>query len=77
MLCQFSFKNFLSYKDETVFDMQAASIPDLNESIIKCDKASDLLPVAAVYGPNGGGKFKKNKGSVRVPAICSVYSVSF
>lgn len=56
MLCQFSFKNYLSYKDETVFDMQAASIPDLNESIIKCDKASDLLPVAAVYGPNGGGK---------------------
>lgn len=56
MLCQFSFRNFLSYKDETVFDMQAASIPDLNASVIKYDKASDLLPVAAVYGPNGGGK---------------------
>lgn len=25
MLCQFTFKNFKSYKNETVFDMQAVS----------------------------------------------------
>jgi len=56
MLCQFSFKNFWSYKDATVFDFQAASIPEFNDSIINTDKAPALLPVSAVYGPNGGGK---------------------
>ncbi len=56
MLCQFSFKNFLSYKDETVFDFQAAAIPEMESSLIKRDKASDLLPVGVIYGPNGGGK---------------------
>ena len=56
MICQFSFGNFLSYKEETVFDFQAATIPELSESLISQDKASDLLPVGVVYGPNGGGK---------------------
>ena len=56
MICQFSFKNFMSYKDETVFDFQAAAIPELSESVISREKMSDLLPVGVVYGPNGGGK---------------------
>ena len=56
MLCQFSFKNFKSYKDETVFDMQAANLPEFAENIIYCKPESNLLPVAAIYGPNGGGK---------------------
>ena len=56
MICQFSFKNFYSYKEKTVFDFQAASIPELEDGLIKCDKASSLLPVGVVYGPNGGGK---------------------
>ncbi|MCR5636207.1 MAG: ATP-binding protein [Clostridiales bacterium] len=56
MICQFSFKNFLSYKRETTFDFQAAAIPELEDSLIKRDKASDLLPVGVIYGPNGGGK---------------------
>ena len=49
MLCQFSFKNFKSYKDETVFDMQAANLPEFAENIIYCKQASNLLPVAAIY----------------------------
>ena len=56
MICQFSFKNFMSYRDETVFDFQAAAIPELSESVISREKMSDLLPVGVVYGPNGGGK---------------------
>lgn len=56
MLCQFSFKNFKSYKDETVFDMQAANLPEFTDNIIDCKPVSSLLPVAAIYGPNGGGK---------------------
>ena len=28
MLCQFSFQNFKSYKDETTFDFRAMAIPE-------------------------------------------------
>lgn len=56
MLCQFSFQNFKSYREETTFDLQASSIPEFADSLITKDKCSRLLPVSAVYGPNGGGK---------------------
>ena len=56
MICQFSFQNFMSYKDNTVFDFQAAAIPEFSESLIEKDSASPLLPVSVIYGPNGGGK---------------------
>lgn len=56
MLCQFSFQNFKSYREETVFDFQAASIPEFSDSLLKAEKCSSLLPVGVVYGPNGGGK---------------------
>lgn len=56
MLCQFSFQNFKSYKEETTFDLQATSISEFEESLIKQEKCSNLLPVSVIYGPNGGGK---------------------
>ena len=56
MICRFSFKNFRSYRDETVFDFQAANISEFENSLIKSPKGSDVLPVSAIYGPNGGGK---------------------
>ena len=56
MLCQFSFQNFKSYRDETVFDLQATAIPEFKDNLIVKDKCSDLLPVSVIYGPNGGGK---------------------
>lgn len=56
MLCQFSFQNFRSYKDEATFDFQAAAAPEFADSLIRQDKCSNLLPVSAIYGPNGGGK---------------------
>jgi len=56
MLCQFSFKNFKSYKDETTYDFQADAISEFSDSIIRTDGCSDILPVSVVYGPNGGGK---------------------
>ena len=55
MLCQFSFQNFKSYRDETVFDLQATAIPEFKDNLIVKDKCSDLLPVSVIYGPNGGG----------------------
>ncbi|MGM9572053.1 MAG: ATP/GTP-binding protein [bacterium] len=56
MICQFSFKNFKCYRDETTFDFQATAIPEFSDSLIIKDKSSDLLPVSVIYGPNGGGK---------------------
>ncbi len=56
MLCQFTFKNFRSYKEETVFDFQATSIGEFEDSLISINDNSPLLPVGVVYGPNGGGK---------------------
>lgn len=56
MLCQFGFKNFKSYKNETIFDFQAGELSEFKESLIKDDKATPLLPISVVYGPNGGGK---------------------
>lgn len=56
MLCQFTVKNYKSIRDEMTFDMQAASISEHEDKVIK-DKDEELfLPVSAIYGPNGGGK---------------------
>lgn len=56
MLCQFSFQNFRSYKNETVFDLQAASLTEHEDTLIVGEAGSPLLPVSVIYGPNGGGK---------------------
>ena len=57
MLCQFTFKNFKSYRDETIFDLQATSITEHEESLLRSEgDKKDFLPVSAIYGPNGGGK---------------------
>lgn len=56
MLCQFTVRNFKSIRDAVTFDMQATTISEHEDRIIK-DKDEELyLPVSAVYGPNGGGK---------------------
>ena len=56
MLCQFAFKNFRSYKNETILDFQAATLPEFKDTLITDEYAPALLPVSAIYGPNGGGK---------------------
>ena len=57
MLCQFSFQNFKSFKDEAFLDLMAESIKDNKYSIIIDKKDGErFLPVIAIYGPNGGGK---------------------
>lgn len=53
MICQFSFSNFRSYRDETTIDFRAEKLRyEFPDSLI----AGDLLPVNVIYGPNGGGK---------------------
>ena len=57
MLCQFTFKNFMSYKNETIFDMQAVSSQGFTDSLLKSgDDNKEFLPVLVIYGANAGGK---------------------
>lgn len=56
MLCQFTVKNYKSIRDEVTFDMQAAAISEHEDRIIKDYDGEAYLPVATIYGPNGGGK---------------------
>lgn len=55
MLVNFTFKNFRSFRDEMTLSMEAASIQELSEVVVKsCDE--ELLPVAVMYGANSSGK---------------------
>ena len=56
MLCQFTVKNYKSIRDEITFDMQAATISEHDNKIIKDIDGESFLPISAIYGPNGGGK---------------------
>ncbi len=56
MLCQVTVKNYKSIRDEVTFDMQSAAISEHEDKIIKDHDGEVNLPVAAIYGPNGGGK---------------------
>ena len=56
MLCQFSVKNFKCFRDEVTLDMQASPITEHEESLIVDEDGEEFLPLAVIYGPNGGGK---------------------
>jgi AAA15 family ATPase/GTPase len=57
MLCQFTVKNFKSFKQEITLDLQATNITEHENSIIIDEVDGEkFLPIAAIYGPNGGGK---------------------
>ena len=55
MLIRFSFKNFKSFKDENVLDMEATSLKEHEYNLVKTDQVN-LLKVAAIYGANASGK---------------------
>lgn len=60
MLLQLRIENFLSYKEEVIFDMTASNlkeiIPELITDPIFEAKNEKILKTAAVYGANGSGK---------------------
>ena len=56
MLSQFTVKNYKSIRDELTFDMQAVAISEHPAHLIKDTDGEEYLPVAVIYGPNGGGK---------------------
>ena len=56
MLIEFSFKNYRSFRDETTLSMEATGLGSLKNSLIPLSSTVKLLPAAAIYGKNGGGK---------------------
>ncbi len=55
MLIQFRFKNFKSFKDDTILDLSATKITEYSDRVIQVG-AEKILPTAAIYGANASGK---------------------
>lgn len=55
MLLYFKVKNYRSFRDEAVLDLEAAHLKDHTECLLQHGKNS-YLPGVAIYGKNGGGK---------------------
>ena len=55
MLIEFRFRNYRSFKDEAVLSMEATGLSAFKGCLIPCGSIK-LLPGAAIYGKNGGGK---------------------
>ena len=55
MLIQFRFKNFKSFRDDTILDMSAMKMTEYSNTVTSIG-GEKLLPVAAVYGANASGK---------------------
>ncbi len=55
MLIEFRFKNYRSFRDETILSMEATGLGSLKSCLIGFNHHK-LLPGVAIYGKNGGGK---------------------
>lgn len=55
MLITFKYKNFKSFKNENILDMEATSLKEHEYNIVKM-KNVNLLTMAAIYGANASGK---------------------
>lgn len=55
MLLQFNFKNFRSFKDDTILDLTVQKNSDASDSFFSLGNES-VLPIIAVYGANACGK---------------------
>ena len=55
MLIQFNFKNFKSFREESMLDLSATKMTEFSGRVISVG-AEKILPVAAIYGANASGK---------------------
>lgn len=55
MLIQFNFKNYKSFRDETILDLSAAKMTEFSDRVVTIGNER-ILPVAAIYGANASGK---------------------
>lgn len=56
MLIEFRFKNYRSFRDEAILSMEATGLSSLKSCLIPYSATTKILPSAAIYGKNGGGK---------------------
>ena len=56
MLIEFRFKNYRSFRDEAVLSMEATGLGAFKNSLIPLSNTKRIIPAAAIYGKNGGGK---------------------
>ena len=56
LIYEFTFENYRSYRHEATIDFTAKPINEFEQSLINGSNGQKLLPVCAIYGPNGGGK---------------------
>lgn len=77
MLIEFKFSNYRSFRDETVLSMEASGFNPLKKCLIKyhsnhkrTNNPLKIIPVAAIYGKNGGGKMQCNTCFL---VGCSIY----
>lgn len=68
MLIEFTVGNFLSFKDKKTLDLNAASITELPENVVKCG-SHKLLRSAVVYGANSSGKSNLIKAIERMKMV--------
>lgn len=55
MLIQFCFKNFKSFRDDTILDLSATKITENSNHVISIG-TEKILPAAAIFGANASGK---------------------
>ena len=55
MLIQFRFKNFKSFKEDTILDLSATRLTEHSDRVISLGNEK-LLPAAAIFGANASGK---------------------
>ncbi len=55
MLIQFRFKNFKSFRDDTILDLSATKITEHADHVVQIGNER-ILPTAAIYGANASGK---------------------
>ena len=55
MILQFNYKNFKSFKDDTILDLSATKISEFNNHVVSIANEK-VLPVAAIFGANASGK---------------------
>ncbi len=56
MLIEFRFKNYRSFREEAVLSMEATGLGSFKNSLIPLSSTKRIIPAAAIYGKNGGGK---------------------
>lgn len=55
MLIQFRFKNFKSFRDDTILDFSATKITEHSDRVVQIGNEK-ILPTAAIFGANASGK---------------------